>query len=128
MYTTPTPTQMTSCVTTSAPFTKTLGISNLIVGESYAASTTTPLPLTQRDGTCPSCPPVKEAVTSACKCFYPPGPEQTVYQNNTVTTLTSYATYQTVSFNYQPTTRTLAGMSQNHSLFSRHSKWSFKLT
>lgn len=108
VYTTPTPTQMTSCVTTSAPFTKTLGISNLIVGESYAASTTTPLPLTQRDGTCPSCPPVKEAVTSACKCFYPPGPEQTVYQNNTVTTLTSYVTYQTVSFNYGPTTRTLA--------------------
>lgn len=120
VYTTPSPTSIASCISTASPFTKTRD-GNFIVGESYASLTTsTPVAVKARNG-CPGCPGVKEAVLSACKCFFPAGPEQTVYVTHTVTTVTSYATQQTVSFNYMPLTRTIAAQCTSAPIYGKAS-------
>ena len=65
--------------------------------------------LMPRNQNCPNCPPIKEGITSACSCFFTPGPQQTVTRDHTVATGTITSTTTTTTFVYSVRTRTLAG-------------------
>jgi hypothetical protein len=62
-----------------------------------------------RGGKCKDCLPVVEGISSACGCFFPPGPQQTVTRQQTVTVVT--VTVTTTTSVLPARTRTLAGMS-----------------
>lgn len=57
------------------------------------------------------CLPIKEGITSACNCFFPPGPQQTVTKNHTIATGTYTTTTTSTTYSYTVRTRTVAGTS-----------------
>jgi hypothetical protein len=113
-YTTPTPTKLARCGTPqalAAPLAaQTMASADLILTKIAGAGPTAAPLMPRNQGKCKSCPPIKDGITTACSCFFPPGPQQTVTRSKTVGTGTIYSTTTTTTYIYSVRTRTIAGV------------------
>lgn len=110
IYTTAMPTKLAGCGTTQALAAPLAAASPGLILTKVAGAGPTAAPLMLRhQGKCESCPPVKDGIKTACSCFFPSGPPQTIIQTQTVATGTIYSTTTSTTNVYIFRTRTIAG-------------------